>query len=172
MHRCAIDAIAAAIMGFDPLSIPYLRMCQERGLGVADPRDIEIVGDPEAGALRMGFTTSRSLVIWGDQDRIIPIEHGYAVRDARPGWRRAVKGAVVPAVVGAAAEVLVVGTLARESMLARGVDADRISVVANTVDVARFGHEADELAQCGEPPVVRLITASVWCLSISRIGAK
>jgi uncharacterized protein (DUF362 family) len=65
--QVAIDAIAAAIMGFDPLSIPYLRMCQERGLGVADPRDIEIVGDPEAGALRMGFTTSRSLVIWGDQ---------------------------------------------------------------------------------------------------------
>ena len=44
-------------------------------------------------------------------------------RDARPGWRRTVKGAVVPAVVRGAAEVLVVGTLARESMLARGVDA-------------------------------------------------
>jgi pimeloyl-ACP methyl ester carboxylesterase len=28
-----------------------------------------------------------TLVIWGDQDRIIPIEHGYAVRDARPGCR-------------------------------------------------------------------------------------
>jgi glycosyltransferase involved in cell wall biosynthesis len=31
-------------------------------------------------------------------------------------------------------------------MLARGVDPDRISVVANTVDVDRFGREADELA--------------------------
>jgi pimeloyl-ACP methyl ester carboxylesterase len=28
-----------------------------------------------------------TMVIWGDQDRIIPIEHGYAVRDARPGCR-------------------------------------------------------------------------------------
>lgn len=28
-----------------------------------------------------------TLVIWGDHDRIIPIEHGYAVRDARPGCR-------------------------------------------------------------------------------------
>ena len=65
--QVAIDAIAAQIMGFDPLAIPYLRMCHERGLGVADPREIEIVGDPEAARLRMGFTTSRSLVIWGDQ---------------------------------------------------------------------------------------------------------
>jgi hypothetical protein len=65
--QVAIDAIAAKIMGFDPLSIPYLRMCEERGLGVADPRDIEIVGDTEAAERSMGFRTSRSLVIWGDQ---------------------------------------------------------------------------------------------------------
>ena len=42
-------------------------MCHERGLGVADPREIEIVGDPDAARLDMGFKTSRSLVIWGDQ---------------------------------------------------------------------------------------------------------
>src|SRR6266513_2088804 len=65
--QVAIDAIAAKIMGFDPLSIRYLAMCQERGLGVADPRDIEIIGDVEAAATNMGFKTSRSLVIWGDQ---------------------------------------------------------------------------------------------------------
>jgi uncharacterized protein (DUF362 family) len=65
--QVAIDAIAARIMGFDPLSIPYLRMCHERGLGVADPRDIEIVGDGDAAQTSMGFTTRRSLVIWGDQ---------------------------------------------------------------------------------------------------------
>jgi len=65
--QVAIDAIAARIMGFDPLSIRYLAMCHERGLGVADPRDIEIVGDAGAAAIDMGFKTSRSLVIWGDQ---------------------------------------------------------------------------------------------------------
>jgi uncharacterized protein (DUF362 family) len=65
--QVAIDAITAAIMGFDPLEIPYLRMCEERGLGTADPREIEIIGDTDAAAVRMGFTTSRSLVIWGDQ---------------------------------------------------------------------------------------------------------
>jgi uncharacterized protein (DUF362 family) len=65
--QVAIDAMAAKIMGFDPLSIRYLRMCHERGLGVADPRDIEIVGDVDAANVNMGFKTSRSLVIWGDQ---------------------------------------------------------------------------------------------------------
>jgi hypothetical protein len=65
--QVAIDAIAARIMGYDPLAIPYLRMCQERGLGVADPGKIEIVGDPEAASINMKFQTRRSLVIWGDQ---------------------------------------------------------------------------------------------------------
>src|SRR5919106_525761 len=65
--QVAIDAIAARIMGFDPLAIPYLRMCHERGLGVADPRHIEIVGDVAAADVRMGFQSRRSLVIWGDQ---------------------------------------------------------------------------------------------------------
>jgi len=32
-------------------------------------------------------STVPTMIIWGDIDRIIPIEHGYAVRDARPGCR-------------------------------------------------------------------------------------
>jgi uncharacterized protein DUF362 len=62
----AIDAIAARLMGFDPLSIPFLRMAHERGLGIADPRQIELVGDDVSGE-NFGFSTRRSLVIWGDQ---------------------------------------------------------------------------------------------------------
>ena len=62
----AIDAVAARLMGFDPLSIPYLRMCHDRGLGVADPRDIELVGD-DISAMNLHFKVSRSFVIWGDQ---------------------------------------------------------------------------------------------------------
>jgi uncharacterized protein (DUF362 family) len=62
----AIDAIAARLMGFDPLSIPFLRMAHERGLGVADPRHIEVVGD-DVSSENFGFETRRSLVIWGDQ---------------------------------------------------------------------------------------------------------
>jgi len=62
----AIDAIAARLMGFDPLSIPFLRMAHERGLGIADPSQIEIVGD-DVSAENFGFQTRKSLVIWGDQ---------------------------------------------------------------------------------------------------------
>ncbi len=62
----AIDAVAARLMGFDPLSIRYLRMCHDRGLGVADPREIELVGDDITG-LNLHFQVRRSLVIWGDQ---------------------------------------------------------------------------------------------------------
>jgi hypothetical protein len=62
----AIDAIAARLMGYDPLSIPFLRMAEERGLGVANPRNIEIVGD-DVSRENFGFRTRKSLVIWGDQ---------------------------------------------------------------------------------------------------------
>ncbi|MEE8577345.1 MAG: DUF362 domain-containing protein [candidate division Zixibacteria bacterium] len=62
----AIDAIAAKLMGFDPMSIPYLRMCHERGLGVADPAEIEIVGE-DISELNYEFKTKKSFVIWGDQ---------------------------------------------------------------------------------------------------------
>ena len=62
----AIDAIAARLMGFDPLSIPFLRMAHERGLGIADPSQIEIVGD-DVSQENFGFQTKKSLVIWGDQ---------------------------------------------------------------------------------------------------------
>jgi len=43
--QVAIDAIAAKMMGFDPMEIKFIRMAHERGLGCGDPRDIEIVGD-------------------------------------------------------------------------------------------------------------------------------
>ncbi len=62
----AIDALAAKLMGFDPLSIPYLKMCNSMGLGNADARNIEVVGADIAN-VNFGFTTKKSLVIWGDQ---------------------------------------------------------------------------------------------------------
>ncbi|HQN43291.1 MAG TPA: DUF362 domain-containing protein [Anaerolineaceae bacterium] len=42
--QVAIDAISAKLQGFDPMSIPFIRMAHEMGLGVGDPREIEIVG--------------------------------------------------------------------------------------------------------------------------------
>ena len=46
---------AARLMGMDPLSIKFIRLAHERGLGCGDPRDIEIVGDQEAGAENWHF---------------------------------------------------------------------------------------------------------------------
>jgi uncharacterized protein (DUF362 family) len=57
--QVAIDAIAAKLMGFDPLSIHYIRLAQEQGLGTGDPRDIELVGDDISGE-NWGFHVGRN----------------------------------------------------------------------------------------------------------------
>ncbi len=62
----AIDAVAAKLMGFDPMEIPYLRMATEMGLGEGRIKEIEIVGEP-IDNVNFGFQTRKSLVIWGDQ---------------------------------------------------------------------------------------------------------
>ncbi len=41
----AIDAVAARLMGFDPLKIKYIRLAHDAGLGKGDPHEIELVGD-------------------------------------------------------------------------------------------------------------------------------
>lgn len=62
----AIDSVSAKMMGFEPMSIPYIRMCDEMGLGNGDPANIEIVGE-DLSNVNFGFSTKKSLVIWGDQ---------------------------------------------------------------------------------------------------------
>jgi len=62
----AIDAVAAKLMGFDPMTIPYLRMATEMGLGQAQTDKVDIVGD-DIDKVNFHFHTKRSLVIWGDQ---------------------------------------------------------------------------------------------------------
>lgn len=54
--QVAIDAMAAKMMGIDPLSIKFIRLAHELGLGCGDPREIEIVGDEEAAAANWHFT--------------------------------------------------------------------------------------------------------------------
>ncbi|MBS3761831.1 MAG: DUF362 domain-containing protein [Planctomycetes bacterium] len=47
--QVAIDAVAARLMGFDPLEdIKFIRIAHELGLGCGDTSEIEIVGDTEA----------------------------------------------------------------------------------------------------------------------------
>jgi glycosyltransferase involved in cell wall biosynthesis len=91
--------------------------------------------------------------------------------DPRPGWRRAIKGAVVPRVVGEASGVLVTGTLARGSMVARGADPERIGVFGNTIDVEAFAERAARLTP--SRPVVRETFGAgaddVVVLSVARL---
>ncbi|HLX12054.1 MAG TPA: DUF362 domain-containing protein, partial [Bacteroidota bacterium] len=53
--QVAIDAVAAKMMGFDPLSIEYINVAHQDGLGVGDVRDIEIVGE-DISKESWGFT--------------------------------------------------------------------------------------------------------------------
>jgi len=46
--QVAIDAVAAKLMGFDPMNLMFIRIAHDLGLGCGDPREIEIVGDEDA----------------------------------------------------------------------------------------------------------------------------
>jgi uncharacterized protein (DUF362 family) len=68
--QVAIDSIAALMMGFDPMKIQYIAHATERGLGQGDPREIEVVGQPELADERWGFkvnanfATGTGLLLW------------------------------------------------------------------------------------------------------------
>ena len=47
--QVAIDAVSAKMMGFDPMSVKFIWMAHELGLGCGDMRDIEIVGEDISG---------------------------------------------------------------------------------------------------------------------------
>jgi hypothetical protein len=54
--QVAIDALAAKLMGFDPLrDLRYVRLAHERGLGCGDVRDLDIVGDRDAAEENWAF---------------------------------------------------------------------------------------------------------------------
>jgi len=73
--QVAIDAVAARLMGFDPLSLRYIRLAHELGLGCGDVRDIEVVGDLDAAEERWNFvgpfrkmtfaSRGQHLIYWG-----------------------------------------------------------------------------------------------------------
>ena len=41
----AIDAVAASMMGFDPMNLKFIRIAHESGLGKGRLEDIEVVGE-------------------------------------------------------------------------------------------------------------------------------
>jgi uncharacterized protein (DUF362 family) len=75
----AIDATAARLMGIDPMSLRYIRLAHEAGLGVGDPAEIEMVGDDVSG-VNLHFSPhedtlasrGQKLIYWGP---LKPLEH-------------------------------------------------------------------------------------------------
>jgi len=74
----AIDAVAAKMMGFDPLSINFIRLAHERGLGCGDVREIEVVGEEISNVnfhFHVGNTFAshgQKMIYWGP---LKPLEH-------------------------------------------------------------------------------------------------
>lgn len=68
--QVAIDAVAAKMMGFDPMKMRYIYRAVEKGLGQGDPRNIEIVGMPEVASeswnFKVGanFGTGTGMLLW------------------------------------------------------------------------------------------------------------
>lgn len=53
--QVAIDAVSAKLQGFDALSIPFIRLAHEKEMGIGDPSQIEIVGEPDLASTSWGF---------------------------------------------------------------------------------------------------------------------
>ena len=70
--QVAVDAVAARMMGFDPLSLKFIRLAHERGLGCGDLSQIEIAGEDIRG-VNWGFSGAENtfasrgqkLIYWG-----------------------------------------------------------------------------------------------------------
>ncbi len=65
--QVAIDAVAAKIMGFDPLSLKFIRLAHEKELGIGDPRQIEIVGDKDAAEENWRFSVGETFASQGQK---------------------------------------------------------------------------------------------------------
>ena len=84
----AIDAVAAKMMGFDPLSIPFIRLAHEQGLGCGDVREIEVVGEDISNVnfhFHVGDTFAsrgQKMIYWGP---LKPLEH-FLLRTVLAPW--------------------------------------------------------------------------------------
>ena len=70
--QVAIDAVAAKMMGFDPMGIRFIRLAHERGLGCGDLSQIEVVGEDISqvnwrfsGVENTFASRGQKLIYWG-----------------------------------------------------------------------------------------------------------
>jgi uncharacterized protein (DUF362 family) len=71
--QVAIDAMSAYLQGFDPMSLDFIRLGHERGLGIGNPSEIEIVGMDLKDVKRFGFVQEETFASKGQK----MIYHGW-----------------------------------------------------------------------------------------------
>ena len=87
--QVAIDAVAAKMMGFDPMSIKFIRLAHEQGLGCGDVSKIEVAGEDISGVnwrfsgVENTFASrGQKLIYWGP---LKPMEK-LLLRSPLAGW--------------------------------------------------------------------------------------
>jgi len=73
--QVAIDAISAKMMGIEPMALDYIRIAHERGLGVGNPSEIEVLGEDISG-VDFGFRVRETFASRGQK----AIYHGWLKR--------------------------------------------------------------------------------------------
>jgi uncharacterized protein (DUF362 family) len=76
----AVDAVAASLMGFEPMEIGYLRLAQAMGLGVADLSAITVVGDPMSQLRRRFRRHARDRLLRLARSPVSPVRPGGSPR--------------------------------------------------------------------------------------------
>ena len=87
--QVAIDAVSARMMGFHPMSIDFIRLGHEAGLGCGDVGQIDVVGE-DISEVNWHFTSKENtfasrgqkLIYWG---RLKPMER-FLLRTPLVGW--------------------------------------------------------------------------------------
>ena len=87
--QVAIDAVAAHMMGFDPMNLKFIRLAHERGLGCGDLSQIEVVGEDISqvnwrfsGTENTFASKGQKLIYWGP---LKPLEN-FLLRSPLASW--------------------------------------------------------------------------------------
>ncbi len=70
--QVAIDAVSAYLQGFEPMDLDFIRLAHERGLGIGDFQQIEVVGDVDPDEVRWRARMGETFASWGQKQ----IYHG------------------------------------------------------------------------------------------------
>ncbi len=161
----------------DGLRVPgFRRVFRHDAVITRGLADALVAGRPDVVVVS-GWSThaARSAARWANRQGVpyvLLVESND--RDPRPAWRRVAKQAVANRIVHGAERTLAIGTLAAESVVARGGDPDRLGRFANTVDVVAFEEHARRLAPHRDALRARLGASDgdVMVVSVARLAPE